>query len=246
MRVFLHEYVKGIMKNHASIDIPYSEDPNTTINVKFDVRAIDGNGAYSICWVNSTTYDLSKVRRDCNSKHCNGDAKFNHLLCYNVYGNELTMQCFTRGLAGGDNMEELRVPSQAVYSQVWAGQMLTPVINASMGCRRQFLFQTVIAHDKVSVDPPAIHYIDAFGVAKRVPAEDSPRNKQTQTDGLLSYFVYDLTTCLNQEQYSSALWSRLIRGDDKYVVLLAKRGYVVWCLDEATILPSNQSLRSIL
>jgi hypothetical protein len=47
MRVFLHEYVKGIMKSHDFIDIPYLNHPNTSIDVKFDVRAIDDNGTYS-------------------------------------------------------------------------------------------------------------------------------------------------------------------------------------------------------
>jgi hypothetical protein len=251
MRIFLHEYVNGIMKNHIFIDIPYLTRPHSSTEVKFDVRAIDENGTYSICWVNAVAYDLGKVRQACKNKHCNGDAKFHHLLCYNVYEKELTIQCFTRGLATGDNTE-LRHPRQTVSScsHVWAGQMLTPVISANLRCRRRFLFQTVVAHDRVSLEPPAINYIDAFERDKRVSSEDSLSHEQDRMDGLLSYFVYDLgnpTPYRSQEHYGAIPWCRLIRGDNEYLVLLAEQGYVAWCLEGDTVLPlANQSPRSIL
>jgi hypothetical protein len=85
---------------------------------------------------------------------------------------------------------------------------------------------------------------------KRVSSEDSPLNKQGQTDGLLSYSVYDLwdsTLPINHERYNTVPWGRHIRGDSEYLVLLAERGYVVWCLEDGTVLPlPNQSPRSIL
>lgn len=120
--------------------------------------------------------------------------------------------------------------------------MLTPVIGAGSTCR-QFLFQTVIEFDQVSTDPPSIRYIDGIGdSSKAVTCNNSVVDERGQAHGLLSYFIFESETQPGREPWDWVSWSRAVRGDGRFLVLLAEHGYIVWCLEKGDILPSVDQL----
>jgi hypothetical protein len=86
--------------------------------VQFDIRPIDENGIYSICWVFDNDTDLSNVSHACRLKHHNSDGSFYHLLCYNMYHKELMMRCFVQGVVT-DNDTQLHIPPGEFYPFAW-------------------------------------------------------------------------------------------------------------------------------
>ena len=136
------------------------------------------------------------------------------------------MRCF----AGGANANgvQLHVPPGDfnTFSQVWADQMLTPVLDVGSSSRH-YLFQTVRALDKVSKDPSAVRYICGISESPKAESyEDSIEELKSQ-DGLLSYFTYTSEIRLDKEPWTDIEWSRMIRSDMRFLVLLAEVGYVV-------------------
>ena len=243
LRLLVQEYINGTIGNSCFLDMPFLRHLADFERVEFDIRPIDENGIYSVCWIFDDVTDLSNVSHACRLKHHDGNISFYHLLCYDMYRKELTMRCFADGIDTND-ITQLQVPPGefCTSSQVWAGQMLTPVIGAGSTCR-QFLFQTVIEFDQVSTDPPSIRYIDGIGdSSKAVTCNNSVVDERGQAHGLLSYFIYESETQPGREPWDWVSWSRAVRGDGRFLVLLAEHGYIVWCLEKGDILPSVDQL----
>jgi hypothetical protein len=243
LRLTVQEYTDGDLGTSCFLDMPFLCHLEDFEQVQFDIRPIDENGIYSICWVFGDDTDLSNVSYACRLKHHNSDGSFYHLLCYDMYRKELMMRCFAHGVVT-DNDTQLHIPPGefCTSSQVWADRMLTPVIGAG-STSRQYLLQTVMALDQVSGDPPAVRYTDGINDSpEAVTCNDSIVDEQGRADGLLSYFTYTLETRPDRELWDWVSWSRTVRGDGRFLILLAERGYVVWCLDKGVILPSIHQL----
>ena len=238
-RLHICEYVNGAAGNSCSIDMPLlrrlraGDEP-----VGFDIRPIDDNLIYSICWVFGHIIDLSKLPHACREKRHNGNV-FDHLLCYDISRKEWTLRCFLAEMSakGTDGTNEpLQSPPQEFcsYSQVWAGRMLTPVIGAG-STSRQFLFRAVTALDQVSLDPPAVHLIDGIGCpTNAVSCND---HEEIPAEGLLFYVTFESEIQPTRQRWNWVNWSRIIRGDKEFLVVLAEERYIVWCLDKSVNLP---------
>jgi hypothetical protein len=122
---------------------------------------------------------------------------------------------FGEGLGVVDDNVQLHLPSTELhYSQVWAHQMLTPVID------RSFRYISGIK-DFLQTQPDGDLTVELKGPM-----------------GLISYFTYAAETRPHQEPRTETSWSGKIRGDETFWVLIAETGYVVWCFDKRVVLPS--------
>jgi hypothetical protein len=249
LRITAQEYTNGNIQKTCFFDVPFIFDPYE-IQVQFDIRLIDNNGLFSTCWIFYNITDLGNVAHICTPKlHKDKDRSHYCLLSYDVYHTQFIMQCFGEGLAVVDDNVQLHLPSVEFheYSQVWANQMLTPIIDVG-STSRHFIFQIIKAFDQISNEHPSVRYMSGIKDSlQTTPDKDLTGELRTgelkgPMDWLISYFTYEAETRPYQEPWTDVSWSRNIRGDETFWVLSAESCYAVFCFDKRVVLPSINQL----
>lgn len=90
----------------------------------------------------------------------------------------------------------------------------------------------------MSKAPPAVQNVCASNSS--IEDRNSPVHLIGQENGLLSFFTYELDGLPDKEPWTAREGSRIIRGNEKFLVLLVEKGYVVLCYDKDVVLPSVQ------
>jgi hypothetical protein len=171
--IVVDEFTSGICTNTCEFSL-YLEDNNEEF-VEFDIRPIDENGLYSICWVDGHILDGNYA---CVEYYEKG-AFFHHLLSYNVYEKAFMMKCFYGGISNVDkkfgNLKEtdLRpLPDEfGSYCFVWGDQMLTPYVDFESN---SLFVQTVWSFEKMSKSP--VPYISENGTGVMTEKDDHGAN----------------------------------------------------------------------
>jgi hypothetical protein len=241
LRSIAEEYKNGTLQSTCFFDIPFLSDSSDE-RIKFDIRPIDYNGVYSVGWIFEQEADLGNVAHTCGLQPHDKDA-FYHLMAYNIYNKKLSMRCFW---GGAEHIDNLLVPTGefCTESYVWADQMLTPVLDFypnSSSRHFHYLFQAVMSLDQAPKEP--IRYICAKNDSiKAENSRDEIGGQVDEENGLLSFFTYISEALSGEKPWDELTWCRTIRGDGKFLVLLAERGYAVLSIDEGIVLPSTHQL----
>ncbi|OBT59952.1 hypothetical protein VE03_10476 [Pseudogymnoascus sp. 23342-1-I1] len=172
----------------CSFDMPFTSDPYDE-QVQFDIRLVNNNGLYSICWFYEEIVDLSDIDHTCTFKHNDNDGRsYYRLLSYDIYNKRFSLQCFASSPLRVDDVR-LHTPPGEFYrdSHVWEDQMLTPVIGVG-STSYHYLFQTVRALDQVSNESSSVRFIN--GITDSLHSRpDEIRDLEGEKDGLISYFT---------------------------------------------------------
>lgn len=240
LRLIAEEYTNGTLRHTCFSDLPfYPTEP--MFQVQFDTRPIDNNGMYSICWIYEEDTDLGNIPHACRFKpHDEND--YYHLVSYDMYKKELVMRCF---FSGADKISTNLYAAERDFcagSYVWEDHMFTPVLDIH-SASPHYLFQDVIACDQISRKPAAIRCICGDnGSIEAAIDKDLTMDLIGQKNGLLSFFTYMSETLLDKDPWTNLGWHRTVRGDEKFLVLLAERGYAVLCYDKGIVLPLHNQL----
>jgi hypothetical protein len=85
LRLLVQEYINGTIGNSCFLDMPFLRHLADFERVEFNIRPINKNGIYSVCWIFNNVTDLSNMSYACRLKHYDGNISFYYLLCYDMY-----------------------------------------------------------------------------------------------------------------------------------------------------------------